>query len=76
MEYGVTLIPAMREKKFRTFPLPQGGLEILISLTVTKCKTEVSIYDNVNEYIPKFYMEPENFPTEVKAENSEDEDPW
>lgn len=65
----------MREKKFRTFPLPRGGLEILISLTVTKSKTEVSIYDNVNEYISKFYMEPENFPTEVKAENSEDEDP-
>ena len=49
----------VRDIKFRRSPLPQGGLEISITLTIFNTADACSrIYDKMQELVKEYHMEP------------------
>ena len=45
--------------KFRRSPLPQGGLEIRITLTILQNNASLTVYDKMQELMMEYYVEPE-----------------
>jgi hypothetical protein len=47
-----------RDFKFHLSPLPQGSLEIPISLAVMQNKASLGIYSKKQAFLPEYYVEP------------------
>jgi hypothetical protein len=47
-----------RDFKFHLSPLPQGSLEIPISLAVMQNKASLGIYSKMQAFLPEYYVEP------------------
>ena len=63
---------SVRDVKFRRTPLPQGGLEIPITLTILQNNASLTVYNKMQEFMMKYYVEPENIPTEIVEGDNED----
>ena len=59
LEYGGNMKASVRDIKFRRSPLPQGGLEIPITLTILRNNASLRIYDKMQEFAMGYYMETE-----------------
>lgn len=71
-EYGGNIEATVCDIKFRRSPLPQGGLEILITLTVMQNNASLRIYSKMQAFVTEYYVEPENIPTEIVQDEDED----
>ena len=71
-KYGGVLSATVRETKFRRSPLPQGGLEIPITLYIRKAESTDNIYNQMKGFVEKYYMEPEKIT--IKEEFQEVDD--
>lgn len=63
----------VRASKFRRSPLPQGGLEIPITLMVSQGDTTSQIFSKMKGLVAEYYMEPENIPAEITVEDDEED---
>ena len=58
VRYGIVISANVRQTKFRRSTLPQGGLEIPIYLCIQKGESSGKIYDQMENYVVEYYMEP------------------
>ena len=72
LEYGGNMKASVRNVKFRRSPLPQGGLEIPITLTILQNNASLTVYNKMQEFMMEYYVEPENIPTEIVEDDNED----
>ena len=72
LEYGGNMKASVRDVKFRRSPLPQGGLEIPITLTILQNNASLTVYNKMQESMMEYYVEPENIPTEIVEDDNED----
>ena len=72
LEYGGSMKASVRDVKFRRSPLPQGGLEIPITLTILQNNASLRVYDKMQEFMMEYYVEPENIPTDNVEDENED----
>lgn len=72
IEYGGNIEANVCDIKFRRSPLPQGGLEIPITVTVLKNHASQKIYSKMQAFMKEYYVEPDNIPTEVVQDEDED----
>ena len=73
-DYGGELSAAVRDPKYRRSPIPQGGLEIPITLKVFKGDTPDNVFKKMGEFLERFYVEPDKIPpTENLASDDEGE---
>ena len=73
-DYGGELSALVRDLKYRRSPIPQGGLEIPITLKVFKGDTPNNVFKKMREFLEKFYVEPDKTPpTESLASDDEGE---
>ena len=72
IEYGDNIKATVCDIKFRRSPLPQGGLEIPISVTILKNNASQRIYGEMQAFIKEYYVEPDNIPTEIVQDEDED----
>ena len=71
--YGGKIKASVRDTKFRRSPLPQGGLEVPITLRIEQGRTSVDIFQKMKSYVEGYYIEPDNIPiTEEDMEVEED----
>lgn len=71
-KYGGILSATVRQTKFRRSPLPQGGLEIPITLYIQRGESDDRIYNQMRGFAQEYYMEPEKIP--IKEEHQEVDD--
>ena len=73
-DYGGEHSTLVRDPKYRRSPIPQGGLEIPITLKVFKGDTPDHVFKKMWEFLERFYVEPDKTPpTESLASDDEGE---
>ena len=60
VRYGGAFTARVRQTKFRRSPLPQGGLEIPISLRIWQADSSNSVYEKMKKFFKEYYLEPED----------------
>ena len=61
-DYGRELSAVVRDPKYGSSPIPQGGLEIPIALKVFKGDTPDNVFKKMGEFLERFYVEPNKIP--------------
>ena len=64
IEYGGELSAHVNDSSFRRSPIPQGGLEIPITLSVDQAETPKAVFEKMKGFIKENYIEPNQIPSE------------
>jgi hypothetical protein len=73
VNYGGDLEARVTDTQHRRSPIPSGGLEIPILLTVTKGMSGDTVMEKMIAYLQEYYMEPDLIPASENNEDSEDD---
>ena len=72
LDYGGKLEVTVRCTKYRRSPLPQGGLEIPVTLLIFKGDSSDDVYSNMQELVANNYIEPEKISVIDKKKDDSD----
>ena len=77
LEYGGILKSCVRDTKFRTSPLPQGGREIPTILVIEEGNAgEVVVFSKMERFVEEHYHKPEKIPVVLENDDSEEDDDY
>ena len=71
-KYSSILSAVVRETKFCRSPLPQGELEIPITLYVIKAESSEKVFSQMKNFVEKHYLEPEKIPIKDEYQKAYD----
>ena len=72
LDYGGKLEATVRGTKYRRSPLPQGGLEIPVTLLIFKGDSSDDVYSKMQELVANNYIEPEKISVIDKKKDDSD----
>ena len=74
VNHGGLLRGNVSDTKYRRSPLPQGGLEIPMTLSLYQGKATAEEYKSPKSFINEYYCEPEDIPSSSANKGDSDND--